>query len=256
MIVRRASGSSTLFSILWVHAWTLLLVGATLTFAGELCAEQAAEAPPSDSVAAARRHFERGVGFYRDGHFEAAIAAFGTSYDINPLPQVLFNIAIAQRDAGHNGTALATLRRYVALAASEPEDRREMASALIEELDESLATVSIQGQPLGSRIFVNGESLGHLPLDDPLRLCEGEHEIELRHPGYQSHLERLELTTGEVRDVEIQLTEVRRRWYRSWWFWTIVGVVAAGTVTGVTLGLTAEPEGADFGVVVERGGSR
>jgi len=33
------------------------------------------------------------------------------------------------------------------------------------------------------------------------------------------------------------------RWYASWWFWTIVGVVAAGTATGVTLAVMSDTGG-------------
>jgi hypothetical protein len=43
----------------------------------------------------------------------------------------------------------------------------------------------------------------------------------------------------------------RPRWYRQWWVWTIVGVVVAGTVTGVAVGTTAggEDERGSLGAV-------
>jgi tetratricopeptide (TPR) repeat protein len=89
-----------------------------------------------------------------------------------------------------------------------------------------------------------------------------EYYIELRAPsGYvlvrvgsaeTPNTQQVGASSGNAADLELnpelspESATVRTPWHRSWWFWTIVGVVVAGGVTGAVVGgLQAQPEPAE-----------
>lgn len=234
------------------RAWWAL---AALTLAiGGLRAPTAAaqDGAEGGSVAEARRHFRQGVALFNDGDLEAALMEFRTSHRLNPLPAVLYNIALVERDLHRYAHAAATLRRYLAEGTAEPERRRADAEELVEEIEALLATVVIACDQPGASVFVDGELAGRTPLDAPLRLSTGRHELEVRLEGHEPFTQSLEVYGGQRLDLTVELQQVRTPtpWYRTWWFWTIVGVVAAGSVAAIAGSAASQPAGAEFDIDV------
>ncbi len=64
-------------------------------------------------VDVARRHREQGAELYRDGDFEDAIEEWQHSYELNPEPYLLFDIANAYRELGEAEEALSHFRKYL-----------------------------------------------------------------------------------------------------------------------------------------------
>lgn len=201
-------------------------------------------------IAEARRHFEQGVALFQEDDMEAALAEFRASYGLNPLPQVLFNIAVSLRRLRRYAEAADSLRQYLAGPADESAERRELAQSLVTELEALLARVSLSVDREDADVFVDGELVGRTPLDGPLRLATGEHVVEVRLDGFQTFRERVAVHGGQDIDLTVELDEVRRPWYRRWWPWTVLGVVVTGTAVGLAVGLTAEPRGTELDVVV------
>lgn len=82
-------------------------------------------APPAAPVRAdvrteARSHFRRGMRFISEGQIDAGIAELEEAYRILPHPNVLFNIARAQVEAGRFEQAVEYYERYLE---SDPSDR-------------------------------------------------------------------------------------------------------------------------------------
>jgi tetratricopeptide (TPR) repeat protein len=211
-----------------------------------------ATAPPDMSEA--RRHFRQGVELYNDGDLDAALMEFATSHQLNPLPAVLYNMALVQRDLHRYADAVATLRRYLAEGAAEPEQRRTEAEELAEELDALLATVAIASDRPGADLFIDGELTGRTPVGQPLRLAAGRHELELRLDGYQTYRQRFDVHGGQRLELDIELRALRQPWFRSWWFWTAVGGAVVVIAAGVVGGVLARPDGTEFQIQVVSGG--
>lgn len=199
----------------------------------------------------ARRHFVSAVGLFHDGNLEAALAEFRESYRINPLPQVLYNIAVVQRDLHRYAEAVDTLRHYVEVGVGEPDRRRAVARELLAELEGVLASIHIACEQSGADLFVDGLHTGQTPLDAPLRLAAGQYELELRLDGFSTYRQSLEVFGGQELNLDVELNTIRPPWHRTWWFWTSVGggvvVVATIIILGVVL---TRPSSAEFGVSV------
>lgn len=87
--------------------------------------------PSAEQLERARELFENGKGLYREGSYEAAIAAFKRAYGQSGDPVLLYNIALAYDRANKFEEALEYLEYYRAYA---PESEREM----LAEKEESL----------------------------------------------------------------------------------------------------------------------
>lgn len=210
-----------------------------------------AQGVSQDDVEEARRHFVRAVSLFHDGDLEAALAEFRASYQINPLPQVLYNIAVVQRDLHQYAEAVDTLRRYVEEGVGEPDRRRAVARELLAELERFLASIYVACEQAGADLFVDGLLAGQTPLDAPLRLAAGQHELELRLDGFRTYRQILEVFVGQELNLDIELNAIRPPWYRTWWFWTSVGggAVVIATIAALAVVLT-RPSSAEFGVTV------
>lgn len=211
--------------------------------------EGAAAMDPDDE---ARLHFEQGVALVADGDSEAALAEFRISYRIRRLPVVLYNIGVVERRLRRYGDAVDSFRSYLADAEErgEPAGRIEEVRSIVTELESILATVSVEVSEPEAHVFVDGELVGTTPLDEPLRLEAGRHELEVQLDGFQTHLETLEVHGREHRDVAVELRAARhRQWYEQWWFWVPVGVVLAGAAVAIAVPLAVPPAEADFGPV-------
>lgn len=87
--------------------------------------------------AAARQHFVAARGLYDIGRFEDAAREFQEAYRLSRRAELLYNIYVAHRDAGHRGEATAALRDYLREMPDAP-DRVNLAARL-ESLEAQLA---------------------------------------------------------------------------------------------------------------------
>ena len=104
----------------------------------------------------------------------------------------------------------------------------------------------------GARVFVGGRFFGRTPLRTNLPV--GEHLVRVTSPGRIPFEMKLSVQSGKRVDLTVELrrapdtskpvdaVEPERPFYATWWFWTVVGVAVAGTVT-LAVVLTQEEEG-------------
>ncbi|MFN0246331.1 MAG: tetratricopeptide repeat protein [Kofleriaceae bacterium] len=95
----------------------------------------------ADPVEDARKAFERGRTALQTGNYEQACAAFGESYELDPLPETRFNIALCSEETGKLATAL---HHYQELAKSESSARRVKAAQAAESLAKRVPRLRIE----------------------------------------------------------------------------------------------------------------
>lgn len=110
----------------------------------------------------------------------------------------------------------------------------------------------------GASIFLDGKRVGTSPLRSPLvDLDVREHNLRITHPDFVDFVRKVKVRFQKSSLVRVTLIQpkvvperpaplrqadpvVKARptpWYATWWFWTVVGVVAVGTGTAVGLSL-------------------
>src|SRR5262245_21054253 len=74
------------------------------------CAAFAQAAPPAEDAGS---HFDRGVSFFKDGDYVAAMVQFKRAYELDPNFSVLYNIGQTARELKSYSEALTALERYL-----------------------------------------------------------------------------------------------------------------------------------------------
>ncbi len=164
--------------------------------------------PPVESptVIAARASFEQGVQMLQDSQFAQAAALFERSYQDNPVPVVLFNLAFAYRGQGRTIEALRTLERFVQSPANTPADRIASAREEMARLTAMIAHVNIARAPADAQVAVDARP-AEGDLSD-VQLDPGTHVIDARRDGYRPFRQELTLAPGARQTIIARLTEI------------------------------------------------
>ncbi len=244
----------------------IALVLALVSFAAPAWAQT-----DSTGVEQARALFQEGMDAVGREDYATALEAFTRSWELNPKPIALFNVAMCRRALADLPAAYDAFHAYLDVALEEPTERRAQAERMLEELDAALARVAVTASVTGAQILVDGAAVGTSPLGAPVRVTTGTHVFQARADGFEPAEEIVEVAAGEAVDVAFTLratvveppvapgtgpdqgpplgppvapvapvAEEEGGIASQWWFWTILGVVVVGA--GVTAGVLLWPE--------------
>ena len=103
--------------------------------------------------------------------------------------------------------------------------------------------------PADAEIYLGTKYIGTSPIDLDVGL--GKHTLRVKKPGFYDHMQPISISAGKTFTLSITLKAIpgwkppilvvkrtgKTPFYKTWWFWTIIGVaVAGGTTAGVVLG--------------------
>lgn len=116
------------------------------------------------------------------------------------------------------------------------------------------ALTVLADQP-GADVRLNGQRIGKTPLPTVRGLRVGTYNLRVSKPGYTEVTRPVRVRFQKTAQVVVKLEapdgatpapRLTRRpypWYTRWWFWTAVGVVAAGAGAGLGYALAGEDKG-------------
>lgn len=176
-------------------SWVLVL--GLLTSLPALAAED-----PREKEAATR--FQRGVGLYKDGDYEAALIEFKAAYKLSPIFEVLYNLGLTQRRLFQYGEAVKSLNEYLVQGGKKVSAaRREAVRKELEEIRQLTAEVTVVVEGDGeATINVDGADVGTTPLKEPLLLRPGKHTI-IATRGEETAKEEPSVLTGSKTTVKL-----------------------------------------------------
>jgi len=108
--------------------------------------------------------------------------------------------------------------------------------------------ILVKANVKGATVAVDGKLAGKVPLDTDVPA--GKREITVQAPGHLPFRKMILITAGKPHPVNVKLaampvavTKNQGSIASKWWFWTIIGAVAAGgAAVGVVLGMQKEPK--------------
>lgn len=154
----------------------------------------------------ARQLFDDGVAMAKRGEHHQAADAFAQAWDLDRRPEYMRERAIALRNAGQSVGAVDSFKKYLIAAPADAPDRAEMQAALVEEQSKIEPARRLVDPRLDPQVVATPASK-----EGPAPAKEGREG---------------------------------RPFYKSWWFWTAAGVVAAASV-GAGVGAWAAQNRAD-----------
>lgn len=168
-------------------------------------AAQGQATPPKSDAGA---HFDRGVSFYNEGDFSAALAEFKRALEIAPNWQVLFNVGQCYFQLRDYPNALTTLKRYV----DEGGDRiKKPARATVDtelaDLANRVAQLTIVSNLDGATVSVDDQVVGTTPIDEPVLVGAGMRRITATHEGREAVVQHISIAGGDSRKIELTFAE-------------------------------------------------
>lgn len=171
-----------------------------------LCAAAHAQTPPLSASArhnlclqddVCRQHSASARELSRAGNLRAAIDEYEAAYHEIQLSVFLYNIARLYHRLGNLRQAASYYSRYLSTAIDEDPEQRARARSYLDEVQKSPALAAPEPPVPSALSPLQASPPAPAPIEPP-------------------------------RKVPV---------YKKWWFWTIIGTVAAGTAIGVGVGL-------------------
>jgi hypothetical protein len=195
--------SSKTWKRVWVAVGVLLLAANVDAYGkGKPAADGDAAGEAGDPEALIRQGNE----LRKQGRSEQALPYFRAAYAAARTPRTAGQLGLSEMTIGywveaetHLGEAL-EFPNHPWVAKNMPTLREMIAKAR-----EKIAEITVSGSPVGSEVRVNGRVVGSLPLPKPLRLAEGQVDIQVTSPGHKPDLRTLSAKGGEKLHVAVNL---------------------------------------------------
>jgi tetratricopeptide (TPR) repeat protein len=173
----------------------------------------------------AKELYRRATAQYNIGHFKEAAEEYERVFEMHPDPVLLYNIAQAYRLAGGlEEKALFFYKSFLQRAPKAP-NRAEVVGR-IQDLEKVLEDRKLHPKPA-----------------EPVPMATPK-PAETRPAPAPPVVQPAQLSGKSERPTPV---------YKKWWLWTIVGgVVVAGVVVGVAVGVTSQPP--EFVATIPEGG--
>ncbi len=185
-----------------IRIWLIVL---GIMGGGPALGAEATGKPTSDlNLDVARAAFQRGVEFFHEGNFQAALAEFQKANLNGPSYRILYNIAQAQYELHDYVAALKSYKQYLANGAAEiPAVRRTQVEETIAKLQTRIAYLEISVSVDGAQVSIDDAPIGTSPLAGPVPVNPGPCRVAATKAGMLS--ETRSVTVAGADHVEIGL---------------------------------------------------
>jgi hypothetical protein len=157
--------------------------------------------------AEARAEYDAAFVAFGANDFASAATKFSRAFELSGDARLLWNIAVCEKNARHYARMLALLERY------EREAHGQMSAAHRREVSQVMArarklvgTLRLNVREHGAEVFVDDVSVGHTPLNEPLRLDPGVHKLQIRKLGYRVYSIAQPASAAAEIGLEVELT--------------------------------------------------
>ncbi len=181
------------------------------TFLGVLATAPLAHAVPGDGAPTATEdagaHFERGVGFFRDRDYTAAMVEFKKAYELDPHYRVLFNLGQTSKELKDYAAALTSFERYLTEGGDKIDaERRKTVEGWVVELRDKVGRIAFTIAVVGADVAVDDIDVGKTPLAKPVVVNAGRRKITVMKPGFAPLTRFVDVAGTETKPLELELS--------------------------------------------------
>jgi hypothetical protein len=143
----------------------------------------------------------------RHGDDQGALPLLQEALSKSHSPRATAQLGFCQQGLGQWAEAETQLTSALSAATTDPWIRKNRAvieSALVI-IRTHIARVEVIGDPAGAAVFVNGNSVGSLPLGESVHVGAGEIEVEVRASGYKTATKSFHIDAAQYQKVVLRL---------------------------------------------------
>jgi hypothetical protein len=143
----------------------------------------------------------------RQGHDERALPMFREAYSISRTPRSAGQLGLVELALGYWDDASTYLTESLTTVRHHPwvDKNRAMLETALQTARSHLAELTVDGTPSGAELFLNGKSMGNLPLPAAVSVNEGRIEMEVRASGYKTDQRVLTLAGKTSQRIVVRL---------------------------------------------------
>jgi tetratricopeptide (TPR) repeat protein len=188
--------------VTWLLFGSLLIACLGPSLAG------AQERTDAETRALAGQHFDRGIAFYNEHRYDAALAELARAYELAPAHQTLYNLARVHAALGHAVEATRAYEHYLRDAGDRlPPRRRAEAERALEEQRARIGQLMVRVDVAGATIAIDGVDVATTPLAIAIPLSAGAHTVEVRAPGHETSRRAVAIAGQSETLLELELRE-------------------------------------------------
>lgn len=174
------------------------------------------QGPSDDDISRARDLAGEGSAFYAEGQYAKAIVKFRAALELYRHPVIYFNLAKAYEKEADYEQAADAYREYLRLhqeqtgaPAPDQKDTEQTIALLAEKSYLALPEVTIDSDPRGAEVYIDGADVlnGQTPM--VIHLVEGKHSLLIRMEGYQSIERDFEIRSRDPSRFTFSMTQER-----------------------------------------------
>jgi len=152
------------------------------------------------------KHFEKGVAFFDDENYGAALTEFLKSFEILPNPALRYNIGVCYYQTGKFVEALEQFQELLEKAGGKikPALKKEI-DDYVKKITGKIGTVEIQCSEPGAEVVIDKYYTYETPLEKPVPIVEGLHKIKIDKPGFEPFREEFSVSAGENKVIRAEL---------------------------------------------------
>jgi hypothetical protein len=197
-------------SLLRTRLVALALVVAGAGASSSARADDTARAPnaSNDATGEAGTHFSRGVTYYGEADYPAALVEFDRAYSLAPSWRVLFNIGQAHFQLHEYVEAHTALERFLREGGDQVKPKqRELAQSELASLAERIGRVTVDSNLVGATVAVDDVVAGVTPLASPVLMSAGIRRVTATFEGRAPVEQRISLAGGDTREIRLDFAE-------------------------------------------------
>lgn len=187
--------------------YTIIAMVVLWLSAASASAQPAPQAPPDEAQKArAAELLAEGNRKFDQALFAEALAAFESAYRAYPSPKLHFSIAQTQYELDRPLEALQHYEQFITLVAErELPQPWAIAAERVYQLQGRVASITLQCNPVGATVSLDGVALGKAPLATAVRVMPGKHVLLVDKAGFERRVVELELAAGAARTERVEL---------------------------------------------------
>jgi len=160
-----------------------------------------------DETDAAKEYFLKGKALVEEGAYKKAIVELNASYEINPVPIVLYNIGLCYDELHKYADAVYYYRLFTEKSEGEEEELLAKVKERMEVLEKFLGTIEIEVNEEGAEIILDDKLIGTSPVEKIL-IETGEHEFIVRKTGFYEIKKHFTVVSGKTVMHAFQLKKI------------------------------------------------
>jgi hypothetical protein len=196
----------------------------------------------------ARQLYDEGLAAIQKSKWLEARASLLAAWSLTKHWQIAANLAGCELELGKFRDAAEHAAFYLQNA---PADRRAKAELVLKRAKQNIGTLTVDAQPAGAEVRLDGALVGQAPLPDALFVDPGEHVVLVRAPGRPDATQQVVLAAGEAKTIALAAVEApppppppppptRQGWRPGVALLATGGVLAAGgLIAGIGLTVAA-----------------